>query len=159
MGVGHPTTPVDPGASRDRIVLNGITAIGRHGVFGHEKRNGQPFVDVVLHTDIRAAEASDDVADAPHYGVLAERVKEEITAGPSNLIEKLAVSKAAVMVSMSTDISLNVESGEVLCLIGPFGIRQEHLPALHQPSGSHRRRHDRRGRRNDRIPKRGKPVA
>lgn len=83
---------------RDRIALNGITATGHHGVFEHEKRNGQPFVvDVVLYTDLRPAEASDDVADTAHYGVLAERVTDVIASGPYNLIETLA-GKLAEMV-------------------------------------------------------------
>lgn len=83
---------------RDRIALTGITATGYHGVFEHEKRNGQPFVvDVVLYTDLRPAGASDDVADTAHYGVLAERVTDVITSGPYNLIETLA-GKLAEMV-------------------------------------------------------------
>lgn len=94
-----------PHGPRDRIALSGITAIGHHGVFEHEKRNGQPFVvDVVLHTDTRPAEASDDVADTAHYGELAERVKDVITSGPYNLIEKLA-GKLAAMVLEEFDVA------------------------------------------------------
>lgn len=105
MGGGHPLTPTALADHRDRISLSGITAIGHHGVFEHEKRNGQPFVvDVVLYTDIRTAEASDDVADTAHYGELAERVKDEITAGPYNLIEKLA-GKMATMVLAEFDVA------------------------------------------------------
>lgn len=34
----------------DRITLTGIRAVGYHGVFEHERRDGQPFVvDVELH--------------------------------------------------------------------------------------------------------------
>lgn len=89
-----------PHGVRDRIVLTGITAIGHHGVFEHEKRNGQPFVvDVVLYTDTRTAEASDDVADTAHYGVLAERVTDVIASGPYNLIEKLAGELASMVLA------------------------------------------------------------
>lgn len=105
MGGGPSLTPTAPADHRDRICLSGITAIGHHGVFEHEKRNGQPFVvDVVLYTDIRTAEASDEVTDTAHYGELAERVKDEITAGPYNLIEKLA-GRLATMVLTEFDVA------------------------------------------------------
>ena len=75
----------------DVIKLSGITAIGYHGVFDHERRDGQPFtIDVALHTDIRAAAAADDLTLTAHYGELAEGVKEIITGEPVNLIETLA---------------------------------------------------------------------
>lgn len=75
----------------DVIKLSGITAVGYHGVFDHERRDGQPFtIDVALHTDIRAAAAADDLALTAHYGELAEGVKEIITGEPVNLIETLA---------------------------------------------------------------------
>jgi 7,8-dihydroneopterin aldolase/epimerase/oxygenase len=78
-------------ARRDIISLSGITAVGYHGVFDHERRDGQPFtVDVALHTDTRAAAASDDLADTANYGVLAEGVQAIITGDPVNLIETLA---------------------------------------------------------------------
>ncbi|WP_237740761.1 dihydroneopterin aldolase [Crystallibacter crystallopoietes] len=76
---------------RDIITLAGITAVGYHGVFDHERANGQPFtVDIALHTDTRAAAASDDLADTANYGELAEGVQAVITGEPVNLIETLA---------------------------------------------------------------------
>lgn len=84
----------------DTITLAGITAIGHHGVFEHEKRNGQPFtLDVVLHTDIRQAAASDDVADTAHYGELGELVVAQIQDGPWDLIETLAEKTAAAILA------------------------------------------------------------
>ena len=56
----------------DRIELRGLKVRGNHGVFEHEKRDGQDFlVDVVLWTDFTAAAASDDLADTVDYGALA----------------------------------------------------------------------------------------
>jgi 7,8-dihydroneopterin aldolase/epimerase/oxygenase len=81
----------DRAVRRDRIALSGITAVGYHGVFDHERREGQPFVvDVVLHTDIRAAAESDDLAKTANYGELAEQVADIIAGEPLNLIETLA---------------------------------------------------------------------
>lgn len=76
----------------DTITLSGVTAVGHHGVFDFERRNGQPFiVDAVLHLDFAKAAASDDVLDTAHYGEVAERIKHWITGDPLNLIEALAV--------------------------------------------------------------------
>lgn len=114
--------------NRDRISLSGITAIGHHGVFEHEKRNGQPFiVDVVLHTDIRAAAASDNVADTAHYGILAERVKEVITSGPYNLIETLAERLADVVLAefdvQAVDITVHKPKAPIEVPFGDVSIQ------------------------------------
>lgn len=74
----------------DRISIFGVSATGYHGVFEHEKRDGQKFViDVVLHVDITRAAASDNVLDTVHYGEVSELIVEQIQAGPWDLIEKL----------------------------------------------------------------------
>lgn len=83
-------------ARQDTISLTGITAVGHHGVFEHERRDGQPFVvDVVLYLDLRPAGQSDDLTQTAHYGELAEQVTELITGVPLNLIEALAERIAA----------------------------------------------------------------
>lgn len=74
----------------DQISLSGVRAFGRHGVFAHERREGQEFVvDLVLDLDTRAAAASDDVADTVHYGELAEQVAAIVAGEPVNLLETL----------------------------------------------------------------------
>jgi 7,8-dihydroneopterin aldolase/epimerase/oxygenase len=76
----------------DRITLSGVTAVGHHGVFDFERREGQPFVvDAVLHLDFAKAAESDDVRDTAHYGEVAQRITEWISGEPLNLIEGLAV--------------------------------------------------------------------
>ena len=75
----------------DRITLTGLTVRGHHGVFEHERRDGQDFVvDATLWLDSRPAAASDDVADTVHYGELAERLALVVEGEPVNLIETLA---------------------------------------------------------------------
>jgi 7,8-dihydroneopterin aldolase/epimerase/oxygenase len=75
----------------DRIVLAGLRARGRHGVYDFERADGQDFVvDVVLELDLAAAAASDDVTDTVHYGELAGRLVKIIEGEPVNLIETLA---------------------------------------------------------------------
>jgi len=75
----------------DSIELTGLSVFGYHGVFAHEKRDGQEFViDVSLTLDTDRAAASDDVADTVHYGELAERVVAIVEGEPVDLIETLA---------------------------------------------------------------------
>ena len=75
----------------DRIVLRGLRVRGHHGVFEHERREGQDFlVDLVVWLDFAAATASDDLADTLHYGELAERVAAIVAGPPVNLIEVVA---------------------------------------------------------------------
>jgi dihydroneopterin aldolase/2-amino-4-hydroxy-6-hydroxymethyldihydropteridine diphosphokinase len=75
----------------DRIVLNGVEAVGHHGVFEHEKSAGQRFVvDVVLEADLRRAGASDDLRDTVDYSGVAAAVVERIEGQPFDLVERLA---------------------------------------------------------------------
>lgn len=75
----------------DRIALRGLRVRGHHGVYGFEREQGQDFVvDVVLQLPLRAAAASDDVADTVHYGELADEIAAIVGGEPVNLIETLA---------------------------------------------------------------------
>ncbi|MGM1017128.1 MAG: dihydroneopterin aldolase [Actinomycetota bacterium] len=80
----------------DEIALTGLTVFGRHGVYDHERRDGQEFtVDLRLQLSLAAAAASDDVRDTVHYGELAERVAAIVGGDPVDLIETLAERIAA----------------------------------------------------------------
>lgn len=75
----------------DRIELRGVRVRGHHGVFEHERREGQDFVvDLVLWTDFTAAAASDDLADTVDYGALALLVRDVVAGEPRNLVETVA---------------------------------------------------------------------
>lgn len=75
----------------DEIVLTGLTVFGRHGVYGHERENGQDFtIDLRLRMPLHAAAESDDVVDTVHYGELAEKVAVVVAGEPVDLIETLA---------------------------------------------------------------------
>jgi len=83
--------------SLDEIVLTGLTVFGRHGVFEHERRDGQQFtIDLRLRLSLAQAAVSDDVRDTVHYGELAEKVAAVVAGEPVNLIETLAERIAAV---------------------------------------------------------------
>ena len=85
----------------DRIELRGLKGRGNHGVFDHERANGQDFyIDVVLWLDLRAAGEFDDLADTVDYGTLAQQVAGIVGGEPRNLIEKVG---AEVAESIMTD--------------------------------------------------------
>lgn len=82
----------------DRVAVIGIEAAGRHGVFDHEKTDGQRFVaDVVMFLDSRRAAASDDLADAVDYGAVATRVH-DILAGQGRDLVETVVDEIALAV-------------------------------------------------------------
>jgi len=75
----------------DRIELRGLTVRGRHGVFEHERRDGQDFVvDVTVWIDLATAAATDDLADTLDYGTLAQRAADIVAGPPRKLIETVA---------------------------------------------------------------------
>lgn len=79
----------------DRIELRGLTVRGNHGVFDHERVEGQDFVvDLTVWVDLAAAAASDDLADTLDYGSLAQRAADIIAGPPRNLIETVAAEIA-----------------------------------------------------------------
>ena len=75
----------------DALVISGIECFGHHGVFEHERRDGQTFViDLALGIDSRSAAASDDLRDTVDYGSLVDQVKAAVEKDPVDLIETLA---------------------------------------------------------------------
>ncbi|OBH85958.1 dihydroneopterin aldolase [Mycobacterium scrofulaceum] len=72
----------------DRIELRGLTIRGRHGVFEHERADGQDFViDMTVWIDLAQAAASDELADTYDYGRLAQLAADIVAGPPRNLIE------------------------------------------------------------------------
>ena len=75
----------------DRLAVYGIEAVGHHGVFDFERREGQVFkVDLVLGLDTATAAHSDDLQDTVNYGSLVAAVKKAVETDPVDLIETLA---------------------------------------------------------------------
>jgi dihydroneopterin aldolase len=81
----------------DELSVLGIECFGHHGVFEHEKRDGQVFLlDLTLGVDTRPAAASDDLRDTVDYGSLVDQVTAAVARDPVDLIEKLAQRVAGV---------------------------------------------------------------
>jgi dihydroneopterin aldolase len=71
-------------------MLSGLRVRGFHGVFEHERRDGQEFVvDAALELSTAAAAASDDLSDTVDYGDLAKRLAAVVGGEPVNLLERL----------------------------------------------------------------------
>ncbi len=84
----------------DRITLSGLTVRGHHGVFDHEKRDGQDFVtDITVWLDLGTAAARGDLGATVHYGELAE-LAARVVGGPArDLIETVAAEIADAVVA------------------------------------------------------------
>lgn len=79
----------------DRIELRGLTVRGQHGVYDHERDDGQDFViDVTVWIDLADAAASDQLSDTYDYGLLAERAAAVVAGTARNLIETVAAEIA-----------------------------------------------------------------
>lgn len=113
----------DGGRRLDQIRLTGITATGYHGVFAHERRDGQTFVaDVVVHMDTRRAAAGDDLAHTVDYGELALLVTAVLEGEPADLIETVAERIAATVLArplvQAVDVALHKPQAPITV---PFG--------------------------------------
>lgn len=97
------------GRPLDQVALRRLRVRGRHGVLEAERVLGQWFeVDVVLHLDIRAAAAVDDLTLTVDYGGLAERVAAVVSGEPFLLIETLAERIAQVALEPQPVVAADV---------------------------------------------------
>lgn len=107
----------------DRIVLSGVRGRGFHGVFEHERREGQEFVvDVALTLDLAAAGASDDLVDTVNYGEIGAAALARIEGEPFDLIERLAQVIAADALAHGAVDEVSVTVHKPQAPVGvPFG--------------------------------------
>ena len=92
--------PVGADGHPDQLSIRGIECFGHHGVFDHERRDGQTFViDLTLALDTRPAATSDDLRETVDYGNLVAHVKTAVESDPVDLIETLAQRVAGVCLS------------------------------------------------------------
>lgn len=107
----------------DHITITGVRAIGYHGVFDHERRDGQEFIaDAVLHVDMRAAATSDDLRDAVDYGDAAQRIHDVLIGEPMDLIETVAdrIATALLAINGVSIVEVTVHKPQAPIAV-PFG--------------------------------------
>ena len=82
----------------DTITLRGLRARGYHGVFEHERRDGQDFItDVALNLDAAPPGSTDDLTATANYAEVAATVERIVTGEPVDLIETVAHRIAAAV--------------------------------------------------------------
>jgi dihydroneopterin aldolase/2-amino-4-hydroxy-6-hydroxymethyldihydropteridine diphosphokinase len=104
-------TPVagPDGLPLDQVRLTGVTATGHHGVFAHEREEGQEFrADVVLHLDTRHAAAGDDLGATVSYADVAEDVHAVLAGSPADLVETVAERIAAAVLARPAVVAVDV---------------------------------------------------
>jgi dihydroneopterin aldolase len=111
----------------DRITLTGLTVFGRHGVFDHEKRDGQNFVvDIVVWLDLTAAASTDDLTKTVHYGELAELAAGIVGGTPRDLIEAVAGDIADAVLRtfpvISVEVTIHKPAAPIPLLFGDVSV-------------------------------------
>ncbi len=86
----------------DVIRITGLSLHGYHGVFEHEKAEGQPFiVDLAIEVAGMTAGKSDSLSDTVDYSEVVSLVAGIVTGDPVDLIETLSYRIGEAVSSMS----------------------------------------------------------
>ncbi len=84
---------------RDLVFVHGLRVEALIGVHAWERELRQVLlIDLDLAADVRAAAARDALSDALNYQVLAERVREFVSASSYQLVESLAEALASLLI-------------------------------------------------------------
>lgn len=95
--------------SEIEIQILGLRAFGYHGVFEHEKINGQEFlVDLEIFYDATEAIATDNINQALDYGEITKKVKNIIENTRRDLIEVLASDIANEILNLDKVMKVSV---------------------------------------------------
>lgn len=90
----------------DKILLNGLSFYGYHGVLQEEQRLGQKFfIDIELILDLIEAGKSDDLSKSVSYADVFDVVKEIVEGKPFKLIEALAEAISSRIFKDFTQVS------------------------------------------------------
>lgn len=74
----------------DKIEIRGLRVHAHHGVYDHERSQGQVFVlDIAVDVDSQIAGRTDNLDDTVDYAALVERVADMVRSTRFNLIEAL----------------------------------------------------------------------
>jgi FolB domain-containing protein len=93
----------------DTITITGLRLRGYHGVFDHEKRDGQEFiVDLSIELDLSPAGSSDDLQNTLDYSVIVDEVAQRVTGESVDLIETLAHDIAQLVLNHPQPTAVSV---------------------------------------------------
>ena len=91
----------------DEIRLRGLRAFAHHGVFEHERENGQEFI-IDVDARLNLCGLDDELSRTIDYGKLAEAIVDSVSYAPVDLIETVAERVAQVVLSSGAE-SVRVE--------------------------------------------------
>lgn len=109
----------------DVIHLSGLEVFAHHGVFDHERENGQRFViDADIEWDGSVAAESDALADTLDYAAVAVAIRDAVAGEPVDLLEALAlrVMKAIFAFEKAEAIILTLHKPDVLMPVDIAGV-------------------------------------
>lgn len=109
----------------DVIHLSGLEVFAHHGVFDHERENGQRFViDADIEWDGSVAAESDALADTLDYAAVAVAIRDAVAGEPVDLLEALAlrVMKAIFAFDKAEAIILTLHKPDVLMPVDIAGV-------------------------------------
>lgn len=112
-----------------RILIEKLDIYAYHGFFSEEERLGQRFLlDLVLDVDLRAAAASDHLADTVDYGRAVAIVTEAFTARRYHLLEGAARAVAVAVLEAfpavaSVAVTLRKPAPPIPATLGSVGIQ------------------------------------
>lgn len=105
----------------DRLILQGMTFDGRHGVLPSEREQAQPFtVDVELQADLAPAGASDRLQDTIDYTLAHEIVRQVVEGEHRDLLEALAEQIASRLLALGGVTGARVRVAKQPPLPGSF---------------------------------------
>ena len=124
----------------DRIELRGLAVRGHHGVFDHERRDGQEFlVDITLWLDVAPAAASDDLVDTVDYGALAQQAAAIVAGPPCNLIETVATRIAEAALDNpfvdAVEVTVHKPSAPIPLVFADVAVTVRRVRPVHQLDG------------------------
>ncbi len=101
------------GEPGDRIILEGLTFYGYHGVNPEERTLGQRFVvDVALELDLRPAGESDDLEKTINYAAVYRIVRRVVEGPACTLVEAVAERVAAAVLAEVGGQAVRVRVGK-----------------------------------------------
>ena len=96
-------------AVSDTITIQGLRLTGYHGVFDHEKRDGQEFViDLEIELDLSSAGSTDELQTTLDYSVVVDQVAQRVTGESVDLIETLAHDLAQIVLGHPQPMAVTV---------------------------------------------------
>lgn len=119
-------------SSEDRILIKDLLLRGIVGLNDWEREKQQDIlINMVVFHDVRAAGASDQVADTLNYRTLTKRVIDYVESSDHYLVEALATNLARIaVVEMGAErIRLRVEKPGALRFAASVGVEIERVGA------------------------------